>query len=112
MTVGRGAPGSRRTEQLPDRTPDERKLSARSSSSRRKCGRRSNQWMPSGEVAEPDLHRGDVHGGPVHVVPLVVAGGHGAELLELIDAAFGGVALLVPRTVDLRRHGHPSRLPY
>src|SRR4051794_13177123 len=39
---------------------------------------------------------------PIHVVALIVAGGHGPELLELVDAPLGGVALLVPLRVEVR----------
>jgi hypothetical protein len=37
---------------------------------------------------------------PVHVVAFVVPGRHGAELLELVDAAFDSVALFVAFAVE------------
>jgi hypothetical protein len=45
-----------------------------------------------GGVAEPDLDRGDVDGALVDELAFIGAGGHGAELLELVECAFGGVA--------------------
>lgn len=45
-----------------------------------------------GWIAEPDLDRGDVDGALVDELAFVGAGGHGAELLELVECAFGGVA--------------------
>jgi hypothetical protein len=49
---------------------------------------------------EPDLDRGDVDGAAVDVVAFVVAGGHGSVALELVDAAFDGVALFVALGVE------------
>jgi len=38
------------------------------------------------QVSHPDPDRGNIDGGLVHVVAFVVAGGDGAELLELAEA--------------------------
>lgn len=51
-------------------------------------------WSCSG-VTEPDADRGDVNGALVDAFSLVVAGGHSAELTELVDAAFDDVSFLV-----------------
>lgn len=54
-------------------------------------------------VPEPDPDGRDVDGALVHVVALVVAGGDGAELLELAEAALHGVALLAAPGIEDRR---------
>jgi hypothetical protein len=51
-------------------------------------------------VAEPDPDRGDVDGALVDTFSLVVSGGDGAEGFELVEAAFHGVAVLVPLGVE------------
>jgi hypothetical protein len=51
-------------------------------------------------VSEPDPDRGDVDRALVHEVAFVVAGRHGAELLELVEGAFDGVALFVACGVE------------
>jgi hypothetical protein len=53
-------------------------------------------------VAEPDLDRGDVDGSLEDVLAFVGARRDRAEGLELVDGAFGGVALLVGRGVERR----------
>jgi len=54
-----------------------------------------------GEVAEPDPDRCHVDGAPVDEVALVVAGGDGAELLELAETALDGtVTLTAPALVS------------
>src|SRR5437763_11582747 len=52
------------------------------------------------QAAEPDVDRGDVDGGFVAHGQLVESGGHGAVLLEQVDAALDGVALLVRFLVE------------
>lgn len=52
-------------------------------------------------VAEPDSDRGDVDGAVDDVGAFVVAGGHGAELFELVDAALDNVAAFVGLGVEL-----------
>src|SRR5436309_5143185 len=42
-------------------------------------------------VADPDPDRGNVHGALVDELSLVIAGGDGAELLELTEAALDGL---------------------
>jgi transposase len=64
-------------------------------------------WI-SDWVAEPDTDRGDVDGALVDAFALVVTGGDGAELAELVEAAFHGVALLVGFAVG---GAHLRRIP-
>ena len=61
---------------------------------------RGSSWD---RVAWPDADRGDVDGALVDALAFVVTGGDGAELLELAEAAFDGVAFLVPASVECRR---------
>jgi hypothetical protein len=56
-----------------------------------------------GEVAELDLDGGDVDGAVVDEGSLVVAGCDRPELLELADAAFDDVAVLVGLGVERDR---------
>ncbi|GAA3263587.1 hypothetical protein GCM10020216_106500 [Nonomuraea helvata] len=56
---------------------------------------RSRDW-----VTEPDADRGDVENALVNALALVEAGGHGATLAEIVDAALDGVALLVAVSVE------------
>src|SRR6267154_919859 len=58
-------------------------------------------WIFDG-VAEPDFDAGDGDRGVVHPGAFVVAGGHGAELFELVDGAFDGVAEFVEFLVEVR----------
>lgn len=51
-------------------------------------------------IAEPDSDRGDIDGAVEDVLAFVVAGGHGAELFELVDAAFDNVAAFVGLGVE------------
>src|SRR5512135_1872208 len=53
-----------------------------------------------GWVAEPDPDGGDIDGAAVDEVALVVAGGHGAGLVQVVDGAFDDVALLVGGAVE------------
>ena len=59
-------------------------------------------WSLSGWVAESDLDRGEVDGPLEDVLAPVGARSDRAEGLELVEGAFGGVALLVGRGVELR----------
>jgi hypothetical protein len=59
-------------------------------------------WILSGWVTEPDLDRGDVDGPLEDVLALVGARCDRAEGLELVEGAFGGVALLAGRGAGLR----------
>src|SRR5882757_339722 len=52
--------------------------------------------------AQPDDQRSSRGGAEVDVAALVVAGGDRAELLELVDRPFDGVALLVALGVEAR----------
>ena len=52
-------------------------------------------------VAEPDSDRGDVDGAVEDVLAFVVAGGHRAELCELVDTALDDIAYLVRLGVEL-----------
>jgi hypothetical protein len=67
----------------------------------------------SGQVAEPGLDGGYVNGGVVHVLAFVVAGRDGAELFELVERPFDGVALLVAVGVEGVRAsaGRPAASP-
>jgi hypothetical protein len=66
--------------------------------------------VPSGHIggrtacsrAQPDDRRSNCGGAEVDVAALVVAGGDRAELLELVDRPFDGVALLVALGVEAR----------
>lgn len=55
---------------------------------------------PVSKCAQPLVDGGDVEGGFVSGGELVVAGGHGSVVFELVDAAFDGVTLSVEGGVE------------
>src|SRR6187549_4172159 len=60
-------------------------------------------WILVARVAEPDPDRGDVDGAVVDELALVGAHRDGAERLEAVVRALGGVALLVGLGVERGR---------
>src|SRR6188472_2080177 len=60
-------------------------------------------WIFVARVAEPDPDRGDIDGAVVDELALVGAHGDGAERLEPVVRALGGVALLVGLGVERGR---------